>query len=383
MYFEKVIGQDQLKKQLRRGIEEGRIPHAQLFHGTIGSGALPLVIAYAQAVLCSIYPKDSDAYLNCAKRVIDGNHPDLHYVFPVNRKAGMSRPAISKDYLSEWREFIAKNPYGSVYQWLQYIGIGNKQGNIGVLEAKEITKALSFKSFEGGFKVLILWMPELMNIACSNALLKLIEEPPSKSVLILVGEDANQVLGTIRSRCQLLHIPQLPEAILAKTLKENHSLTEAEAILISKQARGDYTKALELLDTNKMDSPFETWFIQWVRAAFKARGNKMVLLELLDWSDTIAAVGREVQKQFLQFCSEMFRQAFLLHYKTPELVYYKIEDQKFQLENFAPFIHQNNIYDIYEALEEASYHIERNGNPKSIFTDLSIQLTRFIHKPSQ
>lgn len=380
MYFEQVIGQDQLKKQLQHGIDTQRIPHAQLLYGTTGSGTLPMAIAYAQAILCSTHEKGSTAYYNCAKRVLEGNHPDLHYIFPVNRRTGMNRPAISKDYMAEWREFITKNPYGSVYQWLQYIGIGNKQGNIGVSEAKEISKALSLKSFEGGYKVLILWMPELMNIACANALLKLIEEPPSKSVLLLVSEDANQVLGTIRSRCQLLHLAPLTETILAKTLEEKHQLDANEAILISKQARGSYTKALELMDTERMDTTFESWFIQWVRTAFKARGNKSVLIDLIDWSDTVASSGREAQKQFLQFCSEMFRQAFLLNYKTPELVYYKVEDKGFQLEKFAPFIHHNNIYDIFESLEKASYHIERNGNPKSIFTDLSIQLTRLLHK---
>ena len=380
MYFDQVIGQDPIKKQLLHGIEQKRIPHAQLFYGATGSGPLPMAIAYAQAILCSTYEKDSDAYKNCAKRVIEGNHPDLHFIFPVNRRTGMNRPAISKDYMSEWRSFIADAPYGSVYQWLQHIGIGNKQGNTGVAEAKEISRSLSFKAFESGYKVLILWMPELMNIACANALLKLIEEPPSKSVLLLVSEDANQVLGTIQSRCQLLHLPPLTEVILSKALQQRNSLQASESILISKQAQGSYTKALSLLDNERMDTTFEAWFIQWVRTAFKARGNKSVLLELLDWSDTVAGSGREAQKQFLQFCSEIFRQAFLLNYKTPELVYYEIQDEGFKLENFAPFIHNHNIYEIFESIETANYHIERNGNPKSIFTDLSIQLTRLLHK---
>lgn len=380
MYFDQVIGQDPIKKQLLQGIEQKRIPHAQLFYGATGSGPLPMAIAYAQAILCSTYEKGSDAYKNCAKRVIEGNHPDLHFIFPVNRRTGMNRPAISKDYMNEWRSFITDTPYGSVYQWLQHIGIGNKQGNIGVAEAKEITRSLSFKAFESGYKVLILWMPELMNIACANALLKLIEEPPSKSVLLLVSEDANQVLGTIQSRCQLLHLPPLTEVILSKALQERNSLQAGESILISKQAQGSYTKALSLLDNERMDTTFEAWFIQWVRTAFKARGNKSVLLELLDWSDTVAGSGREAQKQFLQFCSEIFRQAFLLNYKTPELVYYEIQDKGFKLENFAPFIHNHNIYEIFESIETANYHIERNGNPKSIFTDLSIQLTRLLHK---
>lgn len=380
MYFDRVIGQEQIKKQLLRGIEQNRIPHAQLLYGATGSGPLPMAIAYAQAILCSAHEKGSDAYKNCAKRVIEGNHPDLHFIFPVNRRTGMNRPAISKDYMNEWRSFINETPYGSVYQWLQHIGIGNKQGNIGVSEAKEISRSLSFKAFESGYKVLVLWMPEQMNIACANALLKLIEEPPSKSVLLLVSEDANQVLGTIRSRCQLLHLPPLTETVLSEALQTKEKLSTSEANLLSKQAQGSYTNALTLLHTERMDTTFETWFIQWVRTAFKARGNKSVLLDLLEWSDTVAASGREPQKQFLQFCSEIFRQAFLLNYKTPELVYYKIQDKSFQLKKFAPFIHNQNIFEIFEAIETANYHIERNGNPKSIFTDLSIQLTRLLHK---
>ena len=380
MYFDQVIGQDQIKKQLLDGIEQKRIPHAQLLYGATGSGPLPMAIAYAQAILCSTHEVGSAAYKNCAKRVIEGNHPDLHFIFPVNRRKGMNRPAISKDYMSEWRSFITDTPYGSLYDWLQHIEIGNRQGNIGVAEAKEISRALSLKAFESGYKVLILWMPELMNSACANALLKLIEEPPSKSVLLLVSEDFNQVLGTIQSRCQLLHLPPLTEEVLSKALQERNGLEPNDSILLSKQAQGSYTKALSLLDNERMATTFEAWFIQWVRTAFQARGNKLVLLDLLEWSDTVAKSGREVQKQFLQFCSEIFRQAFLLNYKTPELVYYEVQDKSFKLKNFAPFIHNHNIFEIFESLETANYHIERNGNPKSIFTDLSIQLTRLLHK---
>src|SRR5690625_2765614 len=155
-------------------------------------------------------------------------------MFPVNRRKGMNRSAISKDYMSEWRSFINATPYASLYDSLQHIEIGNRQGNIGVAEAKEISRALSFKAFESGYKVLILWMPELMNIACAKALLKLIEEPPSKSVLLLVSEDFNQVLGTIQSRCQILHLPPLTEAILSKALQEKNGLEANESILISK-----------------------------------------------------------------------------------------------------------------------------------------------------
>ena len=223
-------------------------------------------------------------------------------------------------------------------------------------------------------------MADKMNIATSNKLLKLLEEPPQKTVFLLITENENDILQTILSRCQVLHFGGLPESIIAEALVSREKTEEKAALKIAHQAQGNYNKALQLLHKTEDDYPFEAWFVQWVRAAFRAKGNAAAIQDLISWSETIAGIGREAQKQFLHFCIEMFRQALLLNYQSPSLVYIEPTVEKFKLENFAPFVNGNNINDIFKELSDAIYHIERNGNAKIILTDLSIKLTRLIHK---
>ena len=223
-------------------------------------------------------------------------------------------------------------------------------------------------------------MAEKMNIAASNKLLKLIEEPPKNTVFIFVAEDEENIIQTIRSRCQSLHFPPLSESDISKALMEREGCEVTEAKKIAHQANGDYTKATHILKKNSGDEQFEAWFISWIRSAFKAKGNKSTVLELVAWSEEIAALGRETQKSFLLYCMDFFRQSLLMNYKAKDLVYLEPSAEKFKLENFAPFVHGNNIMEITDALEKAIYHIERNGNAKIILTDLSIKLTRFLHK---
>ena len=235
-------------------------------------------------------------------------------------------------------------------------------------EAQDIVKKLSLKSYEGGYKILIVWMAEKMNIAASNKLLKLIEEPPAKTVILLLAEEEEQLIGTIRSRCQLLHFPRL---------------TAAAAQLIAHEANGNFNKALDLMNQDSEDLIFEKWFVQWVRSAFKAKGNKAAIRDLILWSEELAKVGREVQKKFLSYCMTIIRQALLLNYNTQDLVYSKIHVDNFELKKFAPFVHENNVEALFAELEKAMIHVERNGNSRVIFTDLSIKLTRLLHvKPS-
>jgi len=228
--------------------------------------------------------------------------------------------------------------------------------------------------------VMIIWMADKMNIATSNKLLKLLEEPPQKTVFLLITENEDDILQTILSRCQVLHFSGLPESVIAETLVSREKIEEKSAFKLAHQAQGNYNKALQLLHKNEDDFPFEVWFVQWVRAAFRAKGNAAAIQDLISWSEEIAGIGREAQKQFLHFCIEMFRQALLLNYQSPKLVYIEPTVEKFKLENFAPFVNGNNIHDIFKELSDAIYHIERNGNAKIILTDLSIKLTRLIHK---
>ena len=380
MAFSHVLGQQQIKSHLTRTVKDGRIPHAQLFIGKSGSGILPLALSYANEILCLSYDKESISYTNCKTKVEKLVHPDLHFVYPVNTNENVKKNPISDNFLGEWRDFVIQNSYSSLYDWYQFIRIEKKQGNISKHEAVSITKKLSLKSYEGGYKVLIIWMADKMNTECANRLLKLIEEPPKKTVLLLLTENIENILGTIQSRCQKLHVPLLAEEEIYLRLIDTHALKNNKARKISHQSNGDLNKALQLIKNSSNDVLFEDLFVQWVRTAFKAKKDREAINELFSWSERIAEEGRETQKQFLSFCLEIFRQAMLKNYRAESLVYFQSHDGKFSFNKFSEYIHHNNILEISKEIEKAIFHIERNGNAKIIFTDVSIRLTRLIQK---
>jgi len=375
MLFNQIIGQEHIKKHLQKSAENGRIPHAQLFVGKEGCGTLPMAIAYAQFLLCNFSDDVDTCNIKCNKL----QHPDLHFAFPVTTNDSVKKHAVSDLFLEDWRDFVATQPYGSLFNWLQHIGVENKQGLIGVDESEAVVKKLKLKSYEGGFKVMIIWMAEKMNIAAANKLLKLIEEPPNKTVFLLITENEEQIINTIRSRCQALHFPALSEQDIANSLIVNNQVADNEASKIAHQAEGNYNKALHLLQNDSSDLIFEEWFIAWIRTAFRAKGNASVVQQLISWSDTIAKTGRETQKRFLDYCLQFFRQALLMNYKSDQLVFMETASG-FDLSKFAPFVHSGNILEIEKELNDAMYHIERNGNAKIILLDLSMKLTRFLHK---
>jgi len=381
MLFSSILGQQHIKNHLIRSAESGRIPHAQLFVGPEGCGTLAMAIAYAQYILCyNTNSENQNGNESCNMKFQNLAHPDLHFVYPtVSTEEVKSKPK-SIDFIADWRSFVLQNPYGSLLDWYSYLGVQNKQGEIRVDDAQEILKSLALKAYEGGYKIMIVWMADKLNTAAANKLLKLLEEPPEKTVFLLVTENEESIISTIRSRCQAVHFNGIPEDDITQALVELQKLDVKLSQNIAHQAQGNYNKALHLLHQDADDLAFEEWFVVWVRAAFKAKGNPAAIQDLIQWSEQIAQLGRERQKKFLEFCIEMFRQALLLNYKAPELVYLTPKVEKFKLENFAPFIHGNNIDAIFTQLSEALYHIERNGNAKIILTDLSIQLTRLIHK---
>ncbi|MHA7863421.1 DNA polymerase III subunit [Flagellimonas marinaquae] len=379
MLFKNVLGLEHIKNHLVTTAETGRVAHAQLFVGPEGSGVLPMAIAYAQYLLCGNTGGENEGPNSvCNTKCNSLTHPDLHFAFPVSNSDKIKSHAVSDHYLEEWRQFVKEQPYGNLFDWYRLIGIEKKQGQIGVDEAQDMVKKLSLKSYEGGYKVLIVWMAEKMNVSAANKLLKLIEEPPNKTVLLLLAEDEEQIINTIRSRCQILNFPPLAEQVITDELLAR-GVAQTEALTIALEANGNFNKALDLLNKDSEDLVFERWFVQWVRSAFKAKGNKGAIQELILWSDEVSKTGREVQKKFLGYCLTMMRQALLLNYKAKELVYTKVHIEGFDLNKFAPFVHENNILDIVKELEEAIFHVERNGNSKLIFTDLSIKLTRLLH----
>lgn len=381
MQFSQILGQEHIKSHLTRSADLGRIPHAQLFVGPEGSGTLPIAIAYAQYIICNNQnAENSGKNEACNIKFQKNSHPDLHFIYPTVSTEDVKTKPKSIDFITEWREFLNLNPYGSLFDWYQTLGVKNKQGEIRVDDAQEILKSLALKSYEGGYKVMIIWMADKLNIAASNKLLKLLEEPTDRTVFILISENEEDIIQTIRSRCQVLHFNGLSDKVISEALIARENIESKMAIKIAHQAQGNYNKALQLLQPDSESVFFEKWFVDWVRAAFRAKGNAAAIQDLIQWSEQIAGLGRETQKKFLHFCIDMFRQALLLNYQTASLVYIEPQVEKFKLENFAPFVNGNNINDIFKELSDAMYHIERNGNAKIVLTDLSIKLTRLIHK---
>lgn len=380
MLFSEIVGQDYIKQHLTKSADAGRIPHAQLFIGAEGTGTLAMAIAYSQYILCqNTNGENHTQNETCNLKFEHFSHPDIHFVYPVATNDEVKAHPVSANFLGQWRSFLNQNSYGSLYDWYQHIGIEKKQGQIGVDEAQEIMKALALKSYEGGYKIMIIWMADKMNTSAANKLLKLLEEPPAQTIFILITENKKDILQTILSRCQLIEFGGLSEHSIATKLQEKYNLAEKEALKIAHQAQGNYNRALQLMNQTDSEHPFEEWFVTWVRAAFKARNNASVIRDILQWSDTLAALGRETQKQFLNYCIDVFRQAFLLNYKAEKLVFFEPTIENFTLEKFAPFVHSKNIHAIFSELSDAIYHIERNGNAKVILTDMSIKLTRLIH----
>ena len=374
MRFDQIYGHDSQIKALRESISLGRVPHAQLFTGPEGIGMLSVAIAFMRAVFCQEPNVDKSS---CDLKFDRLTHPDLHFVFPVASNAKVKTKPTSDQFLEDWRLFVENDRFGTLFDWYQQLEIENKQGQIGVLESEEIIKKLSLTAYEGGWKGVIVWRADKLNLAAANKLLKLVEEPPEKTLFIFISNHEDQVLETLRSRCQGVHFSLLPENTITKALI-SYGVTPETADSLSLQANGQLSRALRLMKVE--EAPFEDWFVSWVRTAFKARRNKGSVVELLNWSQQIAGVGRETQKQFLLFSIELFRQALLVQYELPELTSYKPRGS-FDVSRFSNYVHNGNIELITSESESACLHIERNGSAKMIFSDLSLKLTRYIHTP--
>ncbi|WP_338376155.1 DNA polymerase III subunit delta' [uncultured Flavobacterium sp.] len=377
--FKSVIGNKKTVDYLTSSVDGSRLAHAQLFVGPTGIGLLQIAISYAKYILCNDKNVENLDCEKCLNKVDQLSHPDIHYVFPVTSTENVKSHPVSDNFLKEWREFVNLHPFGSLQDWYSHLGVEKKQGQIGVDEALEIVKKLSLKSYEGGYKVMIIWMADKMNTATSNKILKILEEPPQKTIFLLITENLEEIISTITSRCQIIEFNK-PEQQEIELFLKTTGTSDALAKRYAHLAQGDINKALKLSNNQKDDKLYEEWFVKWVRSAFKAKGNAASILELISWSEEVASYGREVQKQFLHYCIEFFRQALLENYTTKDLVYLDEGLDGFELKKFAPFVNGENINEIFKEISDAIYHIERNGNGKIILTDLSIKLTRLIHK---
>lgn len=374
MCWENVIGQEKTVSLLKASIQEGRISHAQLISGKNGWGTFSLALAYAAEII----GQGRDEQVR--KNVLSLQHPDLHLTFPVVTTDSIKHPK-SSDFINEFRPFILENPYARVGDWLSFYGVERKKGSIYVHEADPISKFASLRSYEGGYRVCIIWMAELMNEKAANKILKILEEPPEKVVFLLTSEREDLLLPTIYSRCQTLKLNRVPEGDILQFLVRQKGVKEEDAQLAASGADGNLQKALDLV--SKSDDEYDEYLSRWVRDAFMAKTQPSKLQDMINWSQEISPWSRDKQIRFLSFCSEIFRQALLNNYGAPQLNPLRLRYENFKWEGFVPYIHGANIPDILEELTEASYQIGRNANPKILFLDLSIKLTRYLHQKKE
>lgn len=368
MYFKDIIGQETVKQRLRLEVREGRVPHAQLFAGPEGTGALPLAIAYARFLLCTRRGEE-DACGTCPSCVKLNKlaHPDLHFVFPVVKRKG-GGDTVSNDYIREWRELAISTPYFGMNHWLDAMGAENQQAQIFVKESDELVRKLSLKSSEGGYKVVIIWLPEKMKVECANKLLKLLEEPPAQTVFLLVSEEPDRILPTILSRTQRINVPRLEDAEIAEALKVRFGLQDTDTAETARLAEGSYLQALEIIHLSEDTQLFFGLFVSLMRLAYQRK-----VKEMREWSDTVAAMGRERQKDFLTYCQRMVRESFVSNFHRKEMNYMNREEENFTI-RFAPFINERNVMGITDELAEAQTHIEQNVNPRMVFFDFALKM---------
>ena len=367
MFFKDVIGQEEAKQRLIREAKEGKIAHARLFCGPEGIGKLPLAIAYARYLSCN-NPGEKDACGICPSCVKFNKlaHPDLHFVFPVIKKK--SKDTVSDDFITEWRELLSQTPYFNLNIWLEEMGAENQQAQIYVKESDEIIRKLSLKSSQGGYKIMIIWLPEKMNVECSNKLLKLLEEPPSQTIFLLVSEEPDMLLTTIQSRTQRFALYGIEEKYITERLQDQYGLQEKDAISIGHRSEGNFLKALESIHLSEENKLFFDLFVSLMRLSYQRK-----IREMKQWSETLAAMGREKQKHFLSYCQRLVRENFISNFQDPSLNFMNEEEQNFS-KRFAPYINEKNVMGIMDELSEAQRHIEQNVNARMVFFDFSLKM---------
>jgi DNA polymerase-3 subunit delta' len=377
MQFQHVIGQQHLKQKLLQTVQEGRVSHAQLFWGAEGSGNLPLALAYAQYLNCT-NRSDTDSCGVCpaCNKMQKLIHPDLHFAVPVNstKSVPSDKKPVTDHFLPQWRSALLGNPYLTEAQWYETLDIENKQGNISVNEASRIIEKLNFKAFEATYKIMVIWLPERMNMQAANRLLKLIEEPPDRTVFLLVSEDPNRIIKTILSRAMPVRIPPIEEADIAAALVQRESLPAAEAAKIARLAGGSYSSALAFMRSAHEENEFFERFMFLMRNAYN---NKF--LDLFEWGEELAKAGREKQKNFLLYAQRLIRESFILNRGADSIMYLMGNEEEFA-RKFSPFVNERNVEGLFHELNRAEDHIAHNGNPKMVFTDMFLQIGKLLKK---
>ena len=372
VFFKDIIGQKSVVEQLRRSVDDNRLAHALLLTGPRGNGKLAIAIALANYLLCG--KGDGDACGACPACVKLGKfiHSDLHFVFPVAKKKNDKTAPVSDDYITEWREILSKGPYFSYEEWFAKLGLENQQPMIYERESGEILHKLSMQSREGGWKIVIIWLPEKMNEVGSNKLLKIIEEPPKNTLFLLVSEEPDKIIATIQSRTQRVEIPRIAVADIENALQTRLGLSFEDARVIAQQSAGNWEQAEELISLSEEKAQYLELFMQLMRVAY-ARNIR----EMKAWSEQVAAIGRERQKRLLDYCQRMIRENFIMNFKEDCMNCMSRPEREFSV-RFSPFVNERNIYGIMEELSEAQRHIEQNVNAKMVFFDMSLRMIVWI-----
>lgn len=381
MNFNEVIGQKDAKERLKQLIDGGRLPHAILLCGPSGCGKMALALAFASYLLCREHGKDGEpcGVCNQCKMISKWEHPDLHFTFPTIKlpSMGSDHKPVSDDFIREWREMLAKSPYFSMTQWMEKIGAENQQAIITAGESDELARKLGMKSSQGGYKVSIVWLPERMNTECANKLLKLIEEPPSQTVFVMVSEEPSRLLETIRSRTQHIDIKRIDTEDIRQALVERRGIDGEAAMRTARIANGSWLKALETLSADNENNQFLEMFKSLMRLAYMRNVRELKL-----WSETMQTLGREKQKRFLEYFMRLVRENFMFNFNKPELNYMTQGEEDFA-KNFARFINEDNIIPISEMADKAMRDIGQNANAKIVFFDIALRMIVLLIPPSK
>ena len=365
MAFETPIAHQKLKDKLIAAFKEERNSHALLFLGKNGSGTLPLAIEYAKMLIGGVNPDGA------TKKMLEGyTHPDFHFSFPVVLSNGKTSDGV----ITQWREMLAENAYMDIHEWIEKIsGDANKKGVIGKDESQAIIKKLNLKSYQGGNKVMLIWMANEMNISAANKLLKIIEEPPAKTYFLLVAENHESILPTILSRTQIIKVPKYSTEVISNELQRNYQVNNDVAYSLASLSEGDFNKAKTLVLEQDSNATYFDVFVSWMRLCYKKDVNG-----LIDWTDDIATLKREKLKTFLEYGLHVFRQCMLGKYGTDALTAMRGNESDF-VKKFGTFIHGKNVIQLNEQFNTAHYHLERNGNGKIIMLDLSFTVLKLLH----
>ena len=370
MKFNDIIGQERIKAQAVQTIAEGRISHAQLFSGNEGSGNLPFAFAYTQYLMCSDKKeKDSCGICNSCVKNEKLIHSDVHFVFPTPNTKGKSH----QEMLTVWRKSIAANPYLNLNEWIQNLDVENKQLSINKEDCDNLVKKLNFKPYESKYKVVLFWMPEKLHHASAPKLLKIIEEPPENTIFIFITEHFESILPTILSRLQTVSFHRLSDTEIQKTLIEQFRLPNEQAIAVARIAEGNYSLASKLAKESASDFNSED-FLAWMRMCYSVHKEKS-MIDLVNWVDSFASIGREKQKTFLSLGLKAIRECLLTTYQCNIQIQ---ENEQQSLIKFAPFIHGVNVELLLDEFSEAIYEIERNINPKILMLDLSLKIAKLL-----